>query len=105
MANEGGMFMHKLAAVTGIMLLLSVSACFAGSGGNGGAGGNGGSQNGQPGGEGLAGKNGQRGMDGCPGGTARSADGHYYLPGTHERCHPPSTRKQHRHKQMGVESV
>lgn len=51
------------------------------------------------GGAGLTGKNGQRGMDGCPGGTAPSSDGRYYLPGTHEECNPghKSSPHQNRH--------
>lgn len=50
------------------------------------------------GGAGLAGKNGQRGMDGCPGGTAPSPDGRYYLPGTHEECNPGRKSSPHRNR-------
>lgn len=51
------------------------------------------------GGAGLAGKHGRRGMNGCPGGTAPSADGRYYLPGTHEECHHAhqGASRQNRH--------
>ncbi|RAR73163.1 hypothetical protein C7420_102200 [Pantoea ananatis] len=86
--------MRNLAALTGMVWLLSVSACYAGYGG---ADSNGGS--------GLPGKNGQRGMAGCPGGTPRSTDGHFYLPGTQERCNPPSAKKHHWSPQRSVESV
>lgn len=87
-----------------LILLLTASVCYAapggndGEGGNGGAGGNGGSMDNQPGGAGLPGHNGQRGMNGCPGGTAPSQDGRFYLPGTHEQCnpaHPKSHPKRH----------
>ncbi|MEJ1267353.1 hypothetical protein WDV93_07915 [Pantoea ananatis] len=32
---------------------------------------------------------------GLSGGTPRSTDGHFYLPGTQERCNPPSAKKHH----------
>lgn len=42
----------------------------------------------QNGGDGTTGKDGESGMNGCPGGTAPSSDGKYYLPGTNEECNP-----------------
>ncbi len=47
------------------------------------------------GGAGLSGKNGQPGMNGCPGGTRPFSDGKYYLPGTHEECHPARRTASH----------
>lgn len=70
--------MFKRVALS-VFIISSISLTPAFAAGNGGAGGQGGKG-------GIDGMDGADGLPGCDGGTKRSKDGKFYIPGTNKEC-------------------